>query len=112
MSMLSSSLPSSVRVINYGMRHVALTIAGFAGLTLLFGAQHAALQSAIGLPVDWGGVLLAQSVHWGVWMLLFPVLLFCVGRYRLDLDHRPRRVLVWIVIGVGLSIAQAGIVSA
>ena len=98
--------------INYGMRHLALTVAGFAGLTLLFGAQHAALQAAIGLPVNWGGVLLAQSIHWGVWMLLFPVLLFCVGRYRLDLDHRPRRVLLWIVIGAGLSIAQAGIVSA
>src|SRR6476646_3905821 len=98
--------------INYGMRHLALTVAGFAGLTLLFGAQHAALQAAIGLPVNWGGVLLAQSIHCGVGMLLFPVVLFCVGRYRLDLDHRPRRVLLWIVIGAGLSIAQAGIVSA
>lgn len=111
MSTLSPS-PLPPRGITYGMRHIALTTAGFAGLTLLFGAQHAALQAAIGLPVDWGGVLLAQSIHWGVWMLLFPVLLFCVGRYRLDLDHRPRRVLLWILIGAGLSIAQAGIVSA
>jgi len=112
MSTPSPSSPPALRRSTVSIRHVALTIAGFAGLTLLFGAQHAALQAAVGLPVDWSGVLVAQSIHWGVWMLLFPVLLFCVRRYRLDLDHRPQRVLLWLVIGAGLSIAQAGMVSA
>jgi two-component sensor histidine kinase len=76
-------------------------------MAALYTAQHAALQASLGIPIDWGKLVLPQLIHGGLWALLAPVIAISVDRFRLDVDHRARRILILLAIGLALSVIQA-----
>jgi hypothetical protein len=89
------------------IRLTGLAVVCAFGMAALYTAQHAALQASLGIPIDWGKLVLPQLIHGGLWALLAPVIAISVDRFRLDVDHRARRILILLAIGLALSVIQA-----
>lgn len=84
---------------------VLVIVGAWALVAAFFAAGNVANRVLRGDPVSWLDTVGLEYVYWVPWVLLTPVLLWLVRRFRLDRGWRERTALA--AAGVPVAIAQA-----
>ncbi|MBW3661241.1 MAG: sensor histidine kinase [Gemmatimonadetes bacterium] len=86
-------------------RRILLIVGIWALVAAFFAAENAANHVLRGRPIPWFDAVALELVYWVPWVLLTPVLLWLVRRYRLDRGWRERSGLA--VAGVPVAVVQS-----
>ncbi len=87
-------------------KRVAATLAVWAAIALFFSTQNVVRDLARESRIRWAPSVGLEILYWVPWLLLVPVLLFAVRRYRLEPPHLRRNLLPHLGFAVGVSVAQ------
>jgi len=93
------------------LRAIAISVAGWGAIALLFSLQRLFGFAMRGIEPAWDRLALEMAITWGGWAIVTPIIFVAVRRLPLSPEN-PRRVAVHLPIGIGVALVHSMIVAA
>ena len=93
------------------LRAIAISIAGWSAIALLFSLQRLFGFAIRGIEPAWDRLALEMAITWGGWAIVTPIIFVAVRRFPLSPEN-PKRVAFHLPIGIGVALIHSMIVAA